>query len=76
MRKATDQYVPIATEYSVDAQFIPGFREALLSMKVGDKVTAFIPPHLAYGPRGVPGVIPANAELIFEIEIVDPKAEK
>src|SRR5690554_1210978 len=76
MRKATGQYVPIATEYSVDAQFIPGFREALLSMKVGDKVTAFIPSHLAYGTRGIPGLIPGDSELIFEIEIVDPETKK
>ena len=70
MRKAAGQYVPMAAEYSPNAQFIPGFREALLTMKVGDKVTAFIPAHLAYGARGIPGVIPPNSELVFELEIV------
>lgn len=70
MRKAAGQYMPMATEYSPDAKLIPGFREALLTMRVGDKVTVFIPPHLAYGQRGVPGVIPADSELIFELEVV------
>lgn len=70
MRHAAGQYIPMAAEYSPNAQFIPGFREALLTMKVGDKVTAFIPSHLAYGPRGIPGVIPPNADLVFELEIV------
>lgn len=71
MRKATGQYMPVPTEYSPNAKLIPGFREALLTMKVGDKVTVFIPPHLAYGSRGIPGVIPPNSELIFELEVVD-----
>ena len=71
MRKATGQYMPVPMDYSINAQLIPGFREALLTMKVGDKVTAFIPSHLAYAPRGIPGVIPPNSELIFELEIVD-----
>ena len=71
MRKAAGQYVPVPTDYSKDAQLIPGFREGLLNMKVGDKATIFIPSHLAYGERGIPGVIPANSELIFQLEIVD-----
>lgn len=70
MRKAAGQYMPMVAEYSPNAQFIPGFREALLTMKVGDKVTAFIPSHLAYGERGIPGVIPPSSELVFELEIV------
>jgi|SRR5690554_325948 len=71
MRKAAGQYIPIPTDYSKDAQLIPGFREGLLNMKVGDKVTLFIPAHLAYGARGIPGVIPPNSELVFELELVD-----
>lgn len=73
MRKATGQYMPVPMEYSANAQLIPGFREALLTMKVGDKVTAFIPSHLAYGPRGIPGVIPPSSELVFELEMVGTK---
>lgn len=71
MRKAAEQYSPVPTDYSKDAQLIPGFREGLLNMKMGDKATVFIPSHLAYGKRGVPGVIPADSELIFQLEIVE-----
>ena len=70
MRNAAGQYAPMPTEYSNEARVIPGFREGLLLMKVGDKATLFIPSHLAYGPRGIPGVIPPDADLIFELEIV------
>lgn len=71
MRKAAGQYAPVPTDYSKDAQLIPGFREGLLNMKVGDKATIFIPSHLAYGKRGIPGVIPSDSELIFQLEIVE-----
>ncbi len=71
VRKAAGQYTPVPTEYSSEAKLIPGFREGLLKMKVGDKATIFIPPHLAYGKRGIPGVIPPDSELIFQLEIVD-----
>ena len=71
MRKAAEQYSPVPTDYSKDAQLIPGFREGLLNMKMGDKATIFIPSHLAYGKRGIPGVIPADSELIFQLEIVE-----
>ena len=43
----------------------------MLTMKVGDKITVFIPAHLAYGEGGVPGAIPPNSDLIFEMELVD-----
>lgn len=71
MRKAAQQYVPVPTDYSTEAKLIPGFREGLLNMKVGDKATIFIPAHLAYGKRGIPGVIPPDSELIFNLEIVE-----
>src|SRR5690606_12621846 len=70
MRKAAGQYVPVPMDYSKDAQLIPGFREGLLNMKIGEKATLFIPSHLAYGNRGIPGVIPPDSELMFELEIV------
>lgn len=71
MRKAAGQYVPVPTDYSVEAKLIPGFREGLLNMKIGDKATVFIPSHLAYGKRGIPDVIPPDSELIFDLEIVE-----
>ncbi|MBT0608221.1 peptidylprolyl isomerase [Aequorivita echinoideorum] len=70
IRKAAGQYAPVPADYSQNAGLIPGFREALLNMKIGDKTTVFIPSHLAYGKRGIPGVIPPDSELIFELELV------
>jgi len=70
-RLAANLYIPLTTIYSLDAQMIPGFKEAMMEMKIGDQVTVFIPSHLAYGSRGISGVIPPNSELIFEMEIVE-----
>lgn len=50
---------------------IPGFMEALSLMTYGDKMVAFIPSNLAYGERGAGGVIPPNANLIFELEMFE-----
>lgn len=50
---------------------IPGFREALTNMQVGEKWKIYVPPALGYGPRGVPGSIGANELLIFEIELLE-----
>ena len=49
---------------------IPGFREALTNMHVGEKWKIFVPPSLGYGPKGVAGSIGANELLIFEIELL------
>ncbi len=50
---------------------IPGFREALSTMHVGEKWKIYVPPALAYGSKGVKGSIGANELLIFEIELLD-----
>ncbi|WP_271765871.1 peptidylprolyl isomerase [Aquimarina algiphila] len=63
-------YAPIPVPYSPDAQMIPGFKEGVQKMKVGDKAVLFIPSHLAYGERGA-RTIPPNTDLIFELEIMN-----
>lgn len=54
---------------------IPGFLEGLSLMSYGDKALIFIPSNLAYGEKGAGGVIPPNANLIFEIEMIENKVE-
>ena len=49
---------------------IPGWTEALQLMREGDKWELTIPPELGYGTQGAGDVIPPNATLIFEIELI------
>jgi FKBP-type peptidyl-prolyl cis-trans isomerase FkpA len=57
---------------------IPGWTEGLKNLKKGGKIKLVIPPELAYGKTGVPG-IPANSTLVFDVELLDikpaPKAD-
>ncbi|MEA3053809.1 MAG: FKBP-type peptidyl-prolyl cis-trans isomerase FkpA [Sphingomonadales bacterium] len=52
---------------------VPGFAEALQLMQKGGRYRFWIPSALAYGPKGVPNVIPPNAELEFIVRLVDMK---
>lgn len=63
-------YQPFSMIYNETATLVPGFREAMLNMNVGDKVKVFIPSYLGYGASGRAPLIPPNTNLVFDIELV------
>lgn len=72
-RQEMGGYAPMPVVYGPNAPMIPGFKEGIQQMNVGDKALLFIPSHLGYGERGYPPVIPPGSDLIFEVELVEVK---
>jgi peptidyl-prolyl cis-trans isomerase A (cyclophilin A) len=70
------QFMPLMMTVEPDAPMIPGFKEAVLDMSFGEKRLVRIPSNLAYGSQGAGGVIPPDADLIFQLELIDPNTIK
>ena len=70
-RAAQNGYSPIPFQSGRKDGMIPGFIEGIEKLSFGDKAIIFIPSNLGYGEAGAGGVIPPNANIIFEIELLE-----
>lgn len=70
-RAAQNGYQPLPFQAGKKDGMIPGFIEGLEKLSFGDKAVIFIPSKLGYGEAGAGGVIPPNANIIFEIELLE-----
>ncbi|MGP1437650.1 MAG: peptidylprolyl isomerase [Treponema sp.] len=68
----SDMHEPLEFQANM-GRLIKGFDSQAAKMKVGEQRTIIIPPHLAYGSRGAGNVIPPNAVLVFELELLSIK---
>jgi cyclophilin family peptidyl-prolyl cis-trans isomerase len=72
-RDAQNGYQAFPFEAGKKDGMIPGFLEGLSLLSYGEKAIIYLPSNLAYGEKGAGGVIPPNATLIFEIEMIESK---
>ena len=70
-RASQNGYSPLPFQYGSKGAAIPGFEEGLSQLNIGDKAILFIPSNLGYGENGAGDVIPPNANIIFEVEILE-----
>lgn len=68
-----DRKTPFSFKIGV-GQVISGWDTGVMEMKVGEKRRLYIPANLGYGARGAGGVIPPNAALIFDVELLEVKS--
>nr|WP_294777760.1 peptidylprolyl isomerase [uncultured Flavobacterium sp.] len=70
-RAMQNGYSKIPFTFGGQNQLIPGFVEGVAKLKIGEKAVLFIPANLGYGEQGAGNVIPPNANIIFEVELLE-----
>ena len=73
-KAAQNGYAPYLAAMN-NLQFIPGFVEGINLLNFGGKAKLFIPANLAYGEQGAGGIIPPNANIYFEIEVLEKQTK-